>query len=289
MSAQDPSQQGWHDLEALDDATLTEARLQLHWAAQVVAAIGYTHIPPADDDSQSNMGWVDGMQLLAGRYMEFDPPIFASLSPRGLRLGLHDAGGDAVRPIEVEGRTLDEIHEAMEKEIHAMAGGIERTLNRPEYDLPDHPVAHGERFGGADAQALEMLGRWFHDANLVLRDLRAKTPSTTMPRVWPHHFDMGSLIDLDATEDADPRRQIGLGLSPGDASDPQPYWYVAPYPRPEQGSPPEVEGGGRWTTEGFTGYKLAAADLLAGGEGQEERARAFVASAVAACREMLAP
>ena len=287
MSDHPPSIQGWQTLPAIPDDVLTEARLQLHWAAQVVGAVGDTYREHAPDDSQANLGWVDGMQLLAGRYLETDPSGFASLTPSGLRLAFHEPGGEELETIGLDGRTLDDAYAAMETAIARRTGLDRRALTRRTYDMPVHPVAQGGKFEGASDEALRAIHAWLHDANLVLRDLRAKTEASTLPRVWPHHFDMGMLISLEPDGDPSRGRSIGLGLSPGDDSDPAPYWYVSPYPRLDSvdGLPrPRL---GRWTTQGFTGLKLDAATTIGHGSGQEERARDFVDEALAICRDLL--
>ncbi len=289
MSEHDPAIQGWQPLPTVHPDALTEARLQLHWASQVLASIGYTHLERADDDSQSNMGWVDGMQLLAGRYLDDEPTGFGALVPAALKLGFHEPGGEELVGIDLQGATLDQAYEAMEQAIAERRNQPKQTLERPRYDLPDHPVAAAGTFGDVPEAALKALHAWFHDANLVMRDLRARTAGATLPRVWPHHFDMGMLISLEEHGNPQQGRSIGLGLSPGDDSDPAPYWYVAPYPTPD------VEGGapepaiGEWTTQGFVGMKLDAATAIGDGSGpgQEARAREFVDDAVAVCRRLL--
>ena len=49
----------WQTLGTVPAADLVEAKVQLHWAAQIVAALGNTLIKTMPDDSQSNLGWVD--------------------------------------------------------------------------------------------------------------------------------------------------------------------------------------------------------------------------------------
>lgn len=290
MTEHDPSQQGWQTISPVDPDKLTEARLQVHWAAQVLAAIGYTHVERAADDGQSNFGWVDGMQLFAGRYVG-DPPIgFGAFDPTARALSFHEPGGDVLASIGTDGKTLDQLYDAMERAIAAAQEREPVALERPTYDLPSHPVGNGGSFGGDDDEARAALKAWFHDANLVMRDLKAKTTSltATLPRLWPHHFDLGMLISLEEDGDPSKGRSIGIGLSPGDASDPLPYWYVNPYPRPEtvDGLPQPVFGA--WNTEGFVGLKLDAATVIGDGVGQEERVRQFLGDAISICRDSLA-
>jgi hypothetical protein len=79
-----------------------------------------------------------------------------------------------------------------------------------------------------------------------------------------------------------------VGLSPGDAGKPEPYFYVLPWPRPTGGLP--SLDGGAWNTEEWLGAVLEAADLTTAGSNgaQRERIERFLNSAVQACRELLA-
>jgi hypothetical protein len=55
---------------------LGDARLQLHHAAQLVAAMGISYLPHADDDSHTNLGWIDGSaSALASHVVNATPHI----------------------------------------------------------------------------------------------------------------------------------------------------------------------------------------------------------------------
>lgn len=284
MSPKDPSEQGWQPLGAVRGEALAAARDEAHWAMQTIAAVGYTHIEIAGDDSQSNAGWVDGMQILVGRRIEIEPVCFASLSPARMVLGVHEPGGDALEELECDGSNLDECYDWLSGAIARRLGNDPVALTRPSWEMPAHALADGVRFGASTSEARAELARWMHDANLVMRDLRAQTPGATLPRVWPHHFDMGMLATLDADGTAEDGRSIGIGLSPGDHAYPEPYWYVNPYPAPEGALPdPRV---GEWTDRGWTGLVLPA-DGVIGADDQEGISREFLATAVEHCREIL--
>ncbi|MCB1055152.1 MAG: hypothetical protein KDD11_06520, partial [Acidobacteria bacterium] len=86
-------------------------------------------------------------------------------------------------------------------------------------------------------------------------------------------------------------RSVGVGMTPGDADQPEPYFYVNAWPRPESpGRLPELPAGGRWVDEGWFGAVLPAAGLVAIPEpgAQAEAAAAFVHVAVDTCRRLVA-
>jgi hypothetical protein len=287
MSPNDPSEQGWQQVSSIDVAALTHAREQCHWAMQAIAAVGYAHIERADDDSQSNAGWVDGMQILAGRMVEGDAAFFVSLNLAELKLAIHEPGGDALDELSLDRHTLSESFDWLAAAIARRTGASQKSLEMPSYEMPTHALARGANFDFSEAHAFEELARWMHNANLVYLDLRKHTAGSTVPRVWPHHFDIGMLISLEDSADAQQGRSIGLGLSPGDGSDNTPYWYGNPYPQPIGELPPLAIG--QWHREGWIGAVLRAEELWTAGDAatQEALVRGYVDGAIAAGRSLL--
>lgn len=71
-------------------------------------------------------------------------------------------------------------------------------------------------------------------------------------------------------------------MSPGDSSYPQPYFYVNPYPRPEDPPEAELAGGGHWHSEVFFGAVLLGEKVTEddSAEAQGSRERSFIQSAL---------
>src|SRR5512135_1422448 len=75
---------------------LVDARLQLHWAAQLVSAVGTTLLPAAADDSHTNLEWLAEPALLAGQLTADTPRCRAALRPADLRLYVLDECNTAI-------------------------------------------------------------------------------------------------------------------------------------------------------------------------------------------------
>lgn len=201
--------------------------------------------------------------------------------------------------LALPGKTLDE---AMAWLAAALAQSLAATvshLERPRHQLPPSPIAQGAPFDRPEPASLAELASWYSSADRVLRAIAATTPGASPVRCWPHHFDLATLIRLDAP--AAPKeiaRSIGVGLSPGDAGIPEPYWYVTPRPYPttkarskqpesEQPAPPSLPAG-HWQTEGWTGAALLASELAATStRAAGDRVATFLSAALAACRGLL--
>ena len=255
-------------------ASLGDARLALHHAAQIVSAAGITHLPAAPDDSHTNLEWVPALRALAGRLAGNERAFRLAVRPEGLELLLLDGEGREREKRTLFGASVGEGYAWAAEAIARSTGMARSALTRPTWMIP---ALRRERFPESDGPALDELARWYADAaELLTAVARAFDPNAPV-RCWPHHFDIAVLLPGGA-----PEKTVGAGLSPGDATYAEPYWYVSPYPYPKDPDLRPLPEGGRWHRDGFFAAVLAGGDLLAGGPdaGQESRARAFLEGAI---------
>lgn len=276
--------EGWLPLGSRAPGTLHEARLQLHHLLQIPAAFGGTFVTPEPDDSHRALAWSPEIGGFRSRGAELAGSVYMVVRPLPLEVQIR-AVGDVHRYV-LPGHTLDEAWSWAERELGLILGRGDVSLDRPEYDIQDHRVAHHALFD-ASPMDLEELGRWFGDAWLLLNQLRRECPEFASPvQSWPHHFDTATLLRFGEGPEGEPRT-VGVGLSPGDEQYDEPYLYVAPWPRPD-GAPDHELPSGCWQEAGWVGAVLPARELIEGtGPEQEERARAFVHSALGKARELL--
>jgi len=279
----------WIELGATAPTELTEARLQLHHAAQIVAAPGTTLLPAEPDDGQTGLGWLPSHAALAGRELPLPISLRAAIGLTDLRLLLLDETGRRVASADLAGRTLEYGYGWMRDEL--VRAGVRRAadgLSRPAYELPDHEVARGAPFADHTGGPFDELARWYGNAHLVLETLAARDGDAAEVRCWPHHFDIATLLTVERGTDGAATKTVGVGLSPGDGSYAEPYWYVTPWPYPRRTELPPPAGGGHWHVEGFTAAVLPGTGLTeVRGDNQRARLEEFLDSAVASSRELL--
>ena len=134
------------------------------------------------------------------------------------------------------------------------------------------------------------LAGWYADAAQALEHLVDGRDQASMVRCWPHHFDIATLEVLDADAGPEEALSIGLGMTPGDGGFPEPYFYVLPWPRPEQAGLPELAGEGEWPPGDWLGAVLHTAAIRRDTDPGEQARRVgdFLSSAHAAALKLLA-
>jgi hypothetical protein len=274
----------WERLGTPPPTELADAREQAHWAVQVLVGVASVSVEPAPDDSHTSLAWHHESRALLTQPLNGTPGTRAGLRLPDLTLVVRDGrkGGGAEFPLA--GHTLADGYSWMEGAI-----GLEEALPRRTDEMPDHPVGTGAEFD-ADPAALAELARWYGNAELALQEVREDHAGASPVRIWPHHFDNATLIMLDPAVDPEHARSIGVGMTPGDASYAQPYFYVLPWPAPPSDQLPPLDGGGRWHREGWVGAVLTGEDLAGTGATagqQQEQTRAFLASAVSGSKGLL--
>jgi hypothetical protein len=276
----------WEPLGQVLPARLVEARLLLHHAAQLVASVGRSLLPPQPDDGHTSLAWDARLRALVGQEVAGERAWRAGLVPRDLALVIVVEGALAHR-LDLDGETVASARAWLAEKAgrHSTAGG--RLSFDAPYAMPTHAVDGGGRFAlPPDGSAAEVES-WLANAERALREVAAGWPGAAPVRAWPHHFDVGTVLPLGAG-DGDEAPSIGVGLSPGDEGIPEPYFYVTPWPPPAAGDPlPDLAAPGHWHREGWTGAVLTGTHVVAAGDGEAQAARAssFLGGAVAALRE----
>ena len=279
----------WHGATSMAPADLVEATLELHWAAQYIASAGQTFSEQRPDDSHRAMTWDAKMRAFVGEPFAGAYPFRAALRPEDLTLLLIDRTGGELGSLPLAGKTREEGFEWLSLGMATYLGGAPPRLERPDYDMPQHPVADRARFSIDQAAALDALTSIFGTAAELLEEIAAAETGASAVRCWPHHFDIATLITVESDEEGLATRTVGVGMAPSGGGYDHWYWYVSPWPSPDKGRLPSLSGAGSWHTDGWTGAVLTAEEIHDLDPAERAGAvRAFIDEAVAAARTALA-
>lgn len=273
----------WQTVGTVPVSELPDARLQLHWASQVVASFGNTVLETREDDSQSNLGWEISLGALCSR--PSSDGMSVGLRLRDLTLLFLGPNNTIQEELGLSGKTLSQGFEWLTSTYSKISGSSpSKPFTLREYDMPPHAVSQDTPFLLQNLAPNHELQHWYSNASVVIQDISSAWTQASPIRCWPHHFDLATLVTLDSGKESENARSVGCGMSPGDGTYNEPYFYVTPwpYPKKEQLSNLPV---GFWHTEGWIGAILTASDLIKSGSDstQAERVQQFLQNSTQAC------
>ncbi|MBD2524674.1 hypothetical protein [Nostoc sp. FACHB-133] len=269
---------------------LTQSRLQLHYAVQYIAATGAALVEPLPDYSHTSMTWNPVLEAFVGSTIRAVQPFQIALKPASLTLSLINHQNDAIASLLLHGKTMQEGLDWLQQEISKLGADASKIvfLDYPPDDFPDHPLAHGASFDASQEVELGELANYYSTAHQLLQTIVTTNENASAIYIWPHHFDIATLITLPGTKNGNPLT-VGVGLSPGDTSYQEPYWYVSPYPYPDTANLPTLDSRAFWHTQHWVGAVLQASQYTenTNAQTQQQQVAAFLDSAVKASITLL--
>lgn len=252
----------WHKLTFPELTEISEARKQYHQAIQNVAAVGRSLLPQVEDDHYANLEWDEKVQRLVGRWVEGETKFRSSISFEDFSVYLVDVDYRVISSFPLKGKKQNTVMVWLEEQFDDLGYESSKlSLERP-YEIPEYLTAKGKPFDLSNMEIGELLGHYFHNTQMILKDLVLPMEGASEIKCWPHHFDIASLITLNDTGDPETSKSIGAGFSPGDDNYNEPYFYITPWPYPSEDALPDISNsGGFWHTDGWIGGILTASNL----------------------------
>lgn len=284
MTAARPLDQSttWQTTNASGARLLTEARLQLHHAAQFGTAMGISYLRSEADDGHTNLGWDAGLAAMMTRGVGAKEGAVA-VGVRMADLTLIVArDGSPVTTIPLDGMTIATATDAALAQLADEGLDPARFTFARHFEIPAHPVARGALFDATDRDSFAELSLWFRNAALELRRIAKTEPAASEVRIWPHHFDIATLVTIG------PGASVGAGMVAGDGNYDEPYFYVNAHPQPSANQLTDpLAGGGTWHTREWIGAVLPGSRVDGDAAAQQTQVQAFLDASLTACRALV--
>ncbi len=270
----------WQNTKNRDLEKLKEVRLQLHQASQMIAATGISFVDKKPDDSHTNMEWNNTLNAFLSAPFGSHNQLRLAINFEKFKIVLLDEDHDFLE-LKLHGKTEKKIvswYLNALKSSNFDPSGF--TLKR-HYEIPLTKQAGGAAFDFFDPSLFADFAHHFANADLALKKCANQNPGSSDVRCWPHHFDLGMLITIEANENLEKMKSVGVGFSPGDYNYNEPYYYVSPWPYPDFSSlnNDDLPGGGKWHTEGFVSAILTATNFQKTDD-QQEAVEEFLSKAI---------
>ncbi len=276
------------ELRRVAPKDLKKARAVGHKIAQFVTKAARANLKAEGDDSHSNIGWNGTLKgFLSQPIMSDGAVIFVGASLAPLRIGLF-RDDEVISALGLENITEGDAASWLDAELQKVGLKPASDVALP-YELPSS-VAEIETFSsGSEGAALSTLSAWYDLAHSLFSDFAAANanlvPGPSPVRCWPHHFDIATYVSLEHG-DFETAKGIGVGMSPGDESYDQPYFYINPFPLLDAAKLPPAPSPGHWHKEGFVGAIATIDEILSLAEISEALQR-FIAEAFSVGRQKL--
>ena len=279
----------WQALGQPPPSAIPGPRDQAHCALRIAASVAAVLVPPAPDWGHTTFQWDEAKRALVSVPIPGARPFVVAVRLESAAFQIYDGRGTLIMERPFNGLSHADAFGWFTQQAQQLHGAaLPRRLEDAEEGLPP-PCQADTPIDASNTAAFAELARYYSNADRVLRAVQADQPNASPVRCWPHHSDIAMLITLDPGKDAESARSIGVGMQPGDGSYADPYFYVTPWPYPENAELPTLDGGGAWHTEGWTGAVLVASTIVtdATAPAQGQRVEAFVASAVQGIKQLL--
>ncbi len=259
----------WKILGTVPPSELTEARLEAHHAVQWVARATRAYCKAEPDDSHTSLSWDAGLHALMGQALT--PDLTVGLRLEDLTFLAKSKRGDESFNLLGQSESAAEKWLAELVERHNLAP--QKLKDPGPYTLSHQHLDSGGAYGTVEKKEREELAKYYNNAPPLLEAIRAIYPHASPVRCWPHFFDIATLLTFEQNGSTE-KATIGAGLSPGDATYPEPYFYVSLWPYPPENNLPSVTEPAFWHLEGFTALILRSADLISKKNAEQQQALA---------------
>lgn len=253
----------WKQLLYKNLQELNPAIAYIHHAVQLASAVGNSLLPKANDDSQSTLEWLDGLNALAGPVVHGN--FRAAMRYLPFEILILDDQNRIQEGAYISGQTKDQLFTWLQQAVTRVGGKGQEVKPIEQFEIPDHAVKHGDIFPEIDSHVHQELMHYRANADWVLNEVAGLYQDVSSVRTWPHHFDTGAIMTLEKDEAGNASKTIGIGWAIPRDQFTEPYFYVNHWTAndtPNYGDLPSLEGAGQWYTEGWKGAALKSSDVI---------------------------
>jgi len=241
---------------------LNDALQQQHHAAQFIALVGRHLIPQQPDDSNTNMEFVFGKNMLRGNALANGMRVALQLSE--MKISILDKDNNVKNVIALEGKTKQKVFEELTQNLADFGIDMTDFKNELHYETPSHQLDKGEVFSIRNEDDFIENTNYRHNAKIILNEITQQFEQEEPIRIWPHHFDTGAFFAIGKNEKGETTQTIGIGLAIPDSMIDEPYYYLSFWSeKPIKGLEKfNALDAGKWMMPDWNGAVLKQSEIL---------------------------
>jgi hypothetical protein len=276
----------WRRLDPIPFEEISTARDMAHEAIQFIASAGISFAQKKEDDSHTNCEWSRSLKAFVGNLLGEKKQICLGLNIAEFKLFLLKENWTIIEEFDLKNKNLDDLVIWLKNNFESFGLDFDQFTLDKHYEIPAKTISEGGKFLVENEQSFQELSDYFSNAEIVFLSYINELTNATPVRCWPHHFDIATLLNIGNEK----LQSIGIGFSPGDNSNPEPYFYVTMWPYPDANKVKFTElPAGTWNKEGWVGASLTASEII---KNQDEKAQCemvleFIDKSVIAIKDTL--
>lgn len=252
----------WKYLSIPFNKELHQTLIQQHHASQFIAMIGKYLVKQLEDDSNTSMKSKAQGELLVGE--PFKDGLRVALDLSGFNLFLLGKNNKPLSHVSLKNKTKEQVFNELKKILADDNVDVSTLTADLHYAIDENGFTHKDVFTEGMEQDVKENIFYRHNAEVILNETAANYPNAEPVRIWPHHFDTGTLIPIAFNKKCEAIRTIGLGWAVPDNMVNEPYFYISYWsaekvlgftelPNPEFG---------QWDKNGWQGAILKLSDII---------------------------
>jgi hypothetical protein len=264
------------------DKDMHDALQQQHHAAQFIALAGRHLIPQQSDDSNTNMRFLSENNMLVGNALANGTRLGLQLT--NLDIYLLNNKFDEISKITLVGKTRQHAFQELKKLLAESGIDSSKLSQELHYEIPNHPVGDGIKFYIKDKNFLMENAIYRHNSEIVLGAICSSFKDAAPVRIWPHHFDTGTMIPLSYNTKGRISKSLGLGWAIPDSMLDEPYYYLSYWSEDANENIKDLPllDAGKWMMPEWNGAVLRHSEIMQNhsAQGQFELVNSFFRSGV---------
>jgi len=261
---------------------LNDALQQQHHTAQFIALVGRHLIPQQPDDSNTNMEFVFGKDILRGNALPKGMRVALQLSE--MKISILDKDNNVKNVIALEGKTKQKVFVELAQNLADLGIDVTDFKNELHYEIPLHQLDKGAVFSLKNKNDFIENTNYRHNAKIILNEIAQHFEQEEPIRIWPHHFDTGAFFVIGKNEKGETTQTIGIGFAIPDSMIDEPYYYLSFWSEnPIKGLEKlDALDAGKWMIPDWNGAVLRQSEILEVGSasGQHNLVKSFFNSGI---------
>jgi hypothetical protein len=260
----------WEKLTLPFSNELRNVLNQQHLAVQFIGMTGRHLLPEKEDKSNINMEFLPREKMFAGNKIRQGFKIVFHPETHSLQIRRKEL--KIVKEINLEGKTFKNAFVELKNVLVELDVDVSSLKMEQPYELPHDSLKEGKYFFRDKTEFIEENIRYRHNAELLLREIVAEFNNTDPVRIWPHHFDTGTIIHLEKNQSGETTKSIGLGLAIPDDMVPEPYFYLSFWSENSTSSLeiPQNLPAGKWMMPEWDGAVISISEIIQVGSAEKQ-------------------